>query len=264
MIRPRAGRIGLDRVVRLRWLAEAAALAETPNVAAKEILRERLRPHFAPSRPGTRSSLDKTLTVLSRVWLRPPEPLGSLRTRGVELLRAVAEDEKTAIHWGMVMAVYPFWGVVASTVGRLVGIQDFVSAKQIQRRIREGFGERETVSRRVRYVLRTYIDWGVLAEAGRRGLYATARPREVFSPGVIVWLVEAFLHAQRNRLTTFEAVLRSPSFFPFRLPTVSAQGLRWDETPLELIPQGTGQSLLVLRDRERRRQALLFGDIQPL
>ena len=73
------------------------------------------------------------------------------------------------------MAVYPFWSSVATQVGRLLRLQGSAAAAQVQRRIREQYGERETVARRARYVLRSYLDWGVLQETGAPGVYRAAR-----------------------------------------------------------------------------------------
>jgi hypothetical protein len=41
----------------------------------------------------------------------------------------------------------------------------------VQRRVREQYGERETVSRRVHYVLRSFVDWGGLKETAEKGVY---------------------------------------------------------------------------------------------
>jgi len=70
------------------------------------------------------------------------------------------------------MAVYPFWASVATQVGRLLKLQGSVAAAHVQRRMRESYGERETVSRRVRFVLRSYVAWRVLRETGAQGVYS--------------------------------------------------------------------------------------------
>ena len=80
------------------------------------------------------------------------------------------------LHWGMVLAVYPFWGEVALRTSRLLRLQGSAAAAHIQRRIREQYGERETVSRAGRRVLRSYGDWGVLKGSGARGVYAARAP----------------------------------------------------------------------------------------
>jgi hypothetical protein len=79
-----------------------------------------------------------------------------------------------AIHRGMTMAVYPFWSDIATQVGRLLRLQGVAAAAHIQRRVREQFGERETVSRAARRILLSYLNWGVLQETGTMGIYCAA------------------------------------------------------------------------------------------
>jgi len=53
-------------------------------------------------------------------------------------------------------------------------LQGSAAAAHVQRRVREQYGERETVSRAARRVLRSYLDWGVLQETGAKGVYSAA------------------------------------------------------------------------------------------
>lgn len=46
-----------------------------------------------------------------------------------------------------------------------------VAAAHVQRRVHEQYGERETVSRAARRVLRSFLDWGVLQETESKGIY---------------------------------------------------------------------------------------------
>ena len=75
------------------------------------------------------------------------------------------------VHWCMCMAVYPFFGTVAEATGRLLHLQGTAAAAQVQRRVREQLGERETVSRAARRILRALVDWGVLVETVNKGIY---------------------------------------------------------------------------------------------
>ena len=99
------------------------------------------------------------------------------------------------VHWCMCMTVYPFFGTVADAVGRLLRLQGTAGAAQVQRRLRERFGERETVARAARRILRAYIDWGVLVEAGEKGLYRSAAKRVVDDAPLAVWTIMAVLLA---------------------------------------------------------------------
>lgn len=94
------------------------------------------------------------------------------------------------------MAAYPFWSVVAAQVGRLLRLQGVATAAQINRRVQERYGERPTVARATRRVVRSFVEWGVLDDTATRGRYAPAGPRPVSGPELVIWLSEAALHAR--------------------------------------------------------------------
>jgi hypothetical protein len=82
-------------------------------------------------------------------------------------------------HWGLSLAAYPFFKVVVETAGRLLTLQGSFTGAQAQRRVREIFGERETVTRAAQRVLRSLADWGVIRESGEPGVYLYTAPRAV-------------------------------------------------------------------------------------
>jgi len=162
----RLKQIGLDRIIRLEWLERTAYLFLEGNkiTTIKQILMEDLRGAFRSNNTKPRNSLDKTVTILTKIWVNPPDNLIEFHRQGLTLLSTLPQEEHIAIHWGMTMAVYPFWGTVASHVGRLLNLQGTVSVNQIQRRVREQYGERATVSRAAQRVLRSIVNWKVLKE----------------------------------------------------------------------------------------------------
>ena len=118
------------------------------------------------------------------------------------------------VHWYMCMAVYPFFGTFADAVGRLLRLQGTAGAVQVQRRLHERFGERETVARAARRILRAYIDWGVLRETGEKGLYRGAAEHAIDDAPLVVWAVKAMLFATGDNRRWSPALLRGPHPFP--------------------------------------------------
>jgi hypothetical protein len=147
----------------------------------------------------------------------------------------------------MTTAVYPFWGTVAASVGRLLRLQGTASAAQVQRRVREHFGERETVSRAARRIIRTLVDWGVLAEAAEKGVYRQSVVKLIDDPRLIAWLVESALHAHSNGSAALTALLDAPSLFPFQLTHLSAGHLATVSQDLQIVRQGLDHDLIMLR-----------------
>lgn len=258
MNRNRFEQIGLDRLVRLSWLEKVSSfvLADNEPRDIKTALQDDLQRAFRPTRTDVRGSMDKTITILLRVWLKVPAKLEPLRVDGLELLKRVSRRDHLAVHWGMVMAVYPFWSGVATQVGRLLRLQGSAAAVHVQRRIREQHGERETVSRRARYVLRSYLDWGVLQESGEKGIYSAGPSLAVEDSRLIAWLVEASLQARANGSASLKDLLDSPSLFPFRLKALHAESLVATSSRLDILRHGLDDDLVMLRKQPAKGGAL--------
>ena len=240
MTKSRFTQIGLDRLVRLVLLERTSALVLAGNDAKsiKERLQEDLLGTFRSSNTDVRGSIDKTITIQLKIWLKSQEDLELLRTDGLELIRILPRQERIAVHWGMTMAVYPFWFSVATQVGRLLRLQGTVAAPQIQRRVREQYGDRETVTRRTRYIIRSFLDWGVLQETGTKGIYSAGATLALDDPQLVTWLLEASLHARANGSAPLKELIDSPNLFPFRIKPVHAESLVAASPRLDLLAHG--------------------------
>jgi len=249
MTRDKFAQIGIDRLVRLEWLEKVAFLTLAGNFGAtlKSILQTDLQHWFRSNNTSVRGSIDKTITILLKVWVRVPVQVQALRDDGLDLLKRFPRPDHLAIHWGMVTAVYPFWSNVAIQVGRLLKLQGTATAIHVQRRMREQYGERETVSRRTRYILRSFLDWGVLQETGSKGIYTSGTTLSVEDPRLIAWLVEASLHARANGSASLRNLLDSPSFFPFRFKPIQAESIKTTSTRIEILRHGLDDDLIMLR-----------------
>lgn len=215
----RADQIGFSQRVRLEWLEQTAnlVLAGNDKAAVNDALQELLKDKVSIGGQAQRGNREKIITILLKTWLTVPSKLEALRDEGLKLLINVPQSDHLVIHWGMVTAVYPFWSGVAMQVGRLLRLQGSAAAAHIQRRVREQYGERETVSRAARRVLRSYLDWGVLQETGKKGIYTAGPTLIVEDSRLIAWLIEAALHVRVDGSAPLKDLLDSPTPFPFRL-----------------------------------------------
>ena len=240
--------VGFSQRVRLEWLERTAALvlAGCGREEVQGALREFLKDRLSAGGTARRGNREKAITILLKIWVSPPDHLVSFRDDGLHLLRGVAREHHLAIHWGMTIAVYPFVARVAETIGRLVRLQDSVSLSQIQRRLREQLGERETVARAARRVVRCFVDWGVLREASGRGIYRAAPCRRIKDERLAAWLIEATLIASGADAVPFWRLMCSPAVFPFSLET-AAPGLVNANGRLSLYWQGLDEDMVMLK-----------------
>jgi hypothetical protein len=245
----RVSQIGIDRLVRLEWLEKTACLclADNDAEAIRMVLKTDLKEHFQTDESVVRGSIDKSITVLLNVWAKPPNDLEPLCSEGIHLLKCLSQEHHIAVHWGMISAVYPFWVSVAAQVGRLLRLQGSVAAAQVQRRVREQYGERETVSRRVRYVLRSFVDWGVLKEAESRGIYGAGLSVRIDNTRLVAWLVEASLQARPGATAPLKDLITGPGLFPFRLRSIPAENLLAVHPHIDLVRHGLDDELVMLR-----------------
>lgn len=239
-MRDRFTQIGFSRRIKLEWLQLTAQLVTERNdtETIRSVLNTALREKLFGGSETPRGSIEKTVSILLQTWANVPRELALLRDTGIELLQEIPSGEHLPIHWGMSMAAYPFFASVAAVVGRLFKLQGTATAAQVQRRLREQYGERETVSRSVRHVLRTFFDWQVLGSGGSEGLYISSGFRAVARPEVVAWMIEAFLHANPQGGHPLKEVLLSPCFFPFRLDRDPGKLRMAQSGRIEVIRQG--------------------------
>lgn len=250
----RTDQIGFSQRVRLEWLEQTAnlILAGNNKAAVNDALQELLKDKVSVGGNSKGSNRNKIISILRTVWVNPPEELVSLRDDGLNFLSSQSaalspHHLSVAIHWGMAMAVYPFWSGVATQTGRLLRLQGSAAAAHVQRRVREQYGERETVSRAARRVLRSYLDWGVLQETGAKGIYSAGTTLAVEDSRLIAWLAEASLHARANGSAPLKDLIDSPSLFPFRIKPVHAESLMAVSSRLDLLRHGLDNDLVLLR-----------------
>ena len=245
----REAQIGFSQRIRLEWFEQTARLILTGNDKTKinDSLQDLLRDRVSVGGASARGNREKVITILLKTWLTVPRDREKLRDEGLEIFQILPRKDRIAVHWGMVLATYPFWGSVAAHTGRLLRLQGTAAAGHVQRRVREQYGERETASRAARRVLRSFIDWAVLNETQDKGVYEHGQQYPVEQPALIAWMVEASLYSHSNRSAAIRDLLGGPSMFPFRLAHVSAERLASLSPRLEVLPHGLGDDLAMLR-----------------
>jgi hypothetical protein len=210
--------VGLSQKIKLSWLEHTArlVLAEAPDKQIDLSLQDLLKNCLSIGGTAKRGTREKAITILNKIWIGVRSDLVPLRNDGLALLVRLPTERHLAVHWGMTMAAYPFWYTVAESTGRLLRLQGNASAAQIQRRVREQLGERETVARATRRVIRSFVDWAVIREGTPNGMYVPSDPIVLEDSDVIAWLIEASLIASGASSAPLKALSQGPALFPFK------------------------------------------------
>lgn len=244
--------IGFSKRIRLEWLEKTANLVQAGNdkVSIKSALQDLLKNKVSVGKSSERGSGEKIITILMKVWLNVPKKIEPFRVEGLEILKQLPRPERITVHWGMVMAVYPFWASVATQVGRLLKLQGFMTAAHVQRRMKEQYGDRELVYLSTRKILRSYVDWGVLQDTKKKGVYSQQSILTIKKPELVSWLIEAALVNRANGSAILKDVIESPNLFPFSLSRASSLHLIPSSSRIDLFRQGSDDNLLVLKNEK--------------
>lgn len=240
--------VGFSQRIQLAWLEYTAdlVLAGYPRSEIEATLQELLKERLSKGRTAeSRGNREKAITILLKIWAAPPAHVKELRDEGLELLRVIPKEQHLPVHWGMTTAVYPFFAVVAEIVGRLLRLQDVVSQAQVQQRLREQLGERETVARAARRILRCFIDWGILQETSRKGVYRAAPAQRIESEKLAAWLIEAVLIAGGFTTRPLAQLVSAPVLFPFALCVLTPEAIEANGR-LCLYRQGLDKDVVML------------------
>ena len=236
--------IGFNRRVKASWLKEALQL--TAAGSAPEEIEETLKKDIAEENPG-KETIRKVFIYLKRVWMEPPDYCRKLRDDALEIFRRQpGTDTSFLLNWGMSMAAYPFIGHVAEATGRLLRLQREAHASQVNRRIREVFGDRHFVYRSVRYNLSTFLDTEALRKGRKPGAYVRAKTYHPRSDQEIGWLVEALLHAQDTPRLPFERIPQHGALFPFNMEGLTISALTGNPR-IEVFRHGMNEQLIGLK-----------------
>jgi hypothetical protein len=238
--------IGLDRILKIEWLDATAYWVNSglPKAEIRQKLDKLLEGFLANT--GKRGSRDKTMTALMRVWVNVPDHLEPLRNDGLRLLDTLSPKQKVAVHWGMCMAVYPFFRDVATVTGRLLSVQGNAVMAQIIRRMVESWGERSTLIRATQRIVRTFVNFGILQETDKKGVYKPASKIIISdSKELTVWLVESYIRSNGTNMKALQEILTHPALFPFEIKFSA-----WDipkDSRIEIQRHGLDESMVVVR-----------------
>jgi hypothetical protein len=251
----RIDQIGFSQRVRLEWLEQTAnlVLAGNDKAAINEALQELLKDKVSVGGQAERGNREKIISILLKTWVTVPGELEALRDDGLDLLKRVPRSDHLVVHWGMVSAAYPFWSGVATQTGRLLRLQGSAAAAQVQRRIKEHYGERETVARAARRVLRSFLDWGILQETGAKGIYTSGTSFSIKDPRLIAWLTEVALHVHPNLSAPLRDLLNSPNFFPLKIRMILNESLITESSRLEVFRYGLDNELIMLKNQRKEK-----------
>lgn len=243
--------IGIKQVVRLEWYDYALDMLldgqqpEQIRSQLDEFIGERLQSGGYGERGE--QTYTKAVTQIMKCWVSPDRELVEFRNSALLHARKNKKELRPALHWAVTVAAYPFWYRVAGQVGRLLNLQNSITQGQIRQRCFENMGERSTVERSTRRVIRSFVAWGMLMDSEVKGCYEKASPVNVVDQNLAILMLEAALYATPEGKGTLGLLLNNPAFFPFLLPIMTGDFLSQRSDRIDVVRYGLDDELLKLK-----------------
>lgn len=200
----------LDRALTPELLDVALRVATEHGEAddARHLLSVALRDFVTPQ-----EAANKTKKILTHVWVVPPPAAKPMIRWALE--RQHNFVDRRALHFGALLATFPFVGSIAGAVGRQLHLEGTVDPRAIKAFARATFGEREFIDQGARKTLATMRYLGLL-EGPKRGPYTLgAQPA---APQVSSrWFLHALLLTRQVGSLGADDITRAPELALLKL-----------------------------------------------
>lgn len=243
----RHDKLGIKQNIQIHWMDHVVKMM-LAGLSEKEI-RSELSDYLAVEKPfkGTTPDTHRFIIQILASWFAPDKELISFRDHALGLIRDANTKNWLPYHWAVLSASYPFWFNVAKQTGRLFNLQDQITQAQVFSRLKEQYGDRETVARNARYAIRSFVAWAVLQDSKAKGCYEQSKPVVITDPNLAILLYEAALHADKEGKSALGLLKNNPAFFPFQLPILTGDYISQQSGTIDVVRYGLDDELLKLR-----------------
>lgn len=178
----------------------------------------------------------KTKKCLTRVWLSPPPEAAAM----ISWARAqsVPRTARPVLHFGALLATFPFVGAVARVIGQHLRTDGSVEAAVVRTEVRRALGDRSSVDVAARKVYTTIRNLGILEQNGQTLCWAAqsvAAPVELGG-----WLTHALLLTRQVEAVSVSGVAAAPEL----LGVLDSPPAQRSYALLESHSQGDGLALV--------------------
>jgi hypothetical protein len=242
--------IGIKQVIRYEWMKYTVDLLTSG--LKKEDIRKELENYLSErkgnGKTGNRAGYTMTLavTLLMNIWVTPKPELISFRDRLLKMIKI--KEIEPVCHWAMVSSVYPFWFNMSYIFGSLFLLQDQIKKSQIMSRVYEIFGERNTIERCSRYVIRSFVAWDIIKDKEKTGYYEKRKIIKISDISLASLLIETMLNAVPEKRIPLASIISCPSFFNFEFPSMNGSQITKVNQNLEFEQFSLNEEFVKLRN----------------
>ncbi|RFA35520.1 hypothetical protein CAI16_07710 [Virgibacillus dokdonensis] len=159
-------------------------------------------------------SRKNAITMLMKIWYRVDDELKPIRDEILEEFSQLTNEERLLVHWGLTIAAYPFFKDVSNEFGRLFQLQDEVSSKAINNRMKEAYGDRRRVEVATSAVLGSMKAWNIIQPVSK-SIYTISEKIIITSSLIQSFFVQILLNVLDSDALHVDLIENHPLFFPF-------------------------------------------------
>jgi hypothetical protein len=156
----------------------------------------------------------KTKKCLTRVWLNPPPPAAQMIAWARAIV--VVPSSRSVVHYGAILATFPFAGVVARSIGRRFQLDGRANAADVRNEVRREVGDRSSVDVAARKAYTAFRNIGVIDQTSQ-----TLRPVPALPdvPAVLgTWFSHALLLTRQAEALPITSLQNAPELLGIQLP----------------------------------------------
>ncbi len=180
------------------------ASVELSDKDRSERLMIALREHTSDAEAGGR-----TRSLLSRIWLRPPEPAAEMVRWAIE--HPEQFPDRRLMHLGALIATVPFVGSALVPLGRSFALDQPMADADLRQRMVERWGDTPAVRDGARKTMSSLRNMGVIAGGGRHPIGPCQRLTS--SPISAAWLAHVLLISRDAESIDVRDLAGAPELF---------------------------------------------------
>lgn len=156
----------------------------------------------------------KTKKCLTRVWLNPPTDAAAMIAwaRG----REIRPDAAAVLHFGALLATFPFVGVVARVVGQHLSTEGEIRASTAREEVCRIVGDRSSVDVSARKAYTTFDHLGLIQRDGQ--VIRPVAERLSVPNELSAWMAHAVLLTRRAESLPMSSIRSAPELLGIHLP----------------------------------------------
>lgn len=205
--------VTFSRNLNIDWLnavAEYRQAGKTREEAAEALNA------LVGSKIVSKDNIRKSRTLLLSIWYdNDPWFLSTAE----KTCRDLPRYQWLPVHWALMLLKFPIFHDVCDIVGKLLDYKESISITQIQQRVFEKWGARNTMLHTLPKIIQTLKDIQALDTGEMKGTYK-AHAWKVSDVQAATLLVAALLVSRDHQQMTWNALSQDPAIFPFEFTQV--------------------------------------------